>query len=363
MILIPRHRRPAPISRRKFFRSAGAALAAPAIIKATSLGEALAQSSLPATSTVSVSTSAPAQAAGFGLNTLAFLDDFNTGTVVNGTLTSGTTTIDLGETNTPGWNWYTKPQSFPNGADVPSGGGNGGWGLNPTMPYDPGFGVTPSKIDVSNSVMSFTGGTLCTICGAYTMANPTAWHGWVLDGSAGWYVEIYFQFPNGPWTASDGAFPAFFSYMLEFYDGALGPVSSHWFEVDNFEQIGGVCEFNHDHLMVAGNNTSEASGYPKSSSGSADFNFGTNYNLHGTLYIPSTLNAGTGLLARYWNNVQISSQFFSWPSGGDYDESKNGHQLHFLTACNDDSPGQPYGPFNVDWIRIWTASPSSIVRS
>jgi hypothetical protein len=114
----------------------------------------------------------PSQAAAWNLNTLAFCDDFNTGTVVNGTLTSGTTTIDLGETNAAGYNWYTKPNNWPNGGD----GATGGWEF-----VDTGNGITPSKINVSNSILSITGGGPASACAG----SATAWHGWVVNGAVG----------------------------------------------------------------------------------------------------------------------------------------------------------------------------------
>jgi hypothetical protein len=174
-----------------------------------------------------------------------------------------------------------------------------------------------------------------------------------------------FALPNGTWTLSDGAFPAWFNYSLEFYTGSGGN-GMHWLEIDNWEQIGGICGFNHDHQTIANNNSHEASGYPTSSNGSpgpSTSQQGTRYNIHGTLYIPSTLNNGTGFIARYWNNVQISTQYLSWTTGQNYDEGKNLHQIYFLKASYDDSPGQPVGPLNVDWVKVWAASLSAIVRA
>jgi hypothetical protein len=319
------------ISRRKLLRSA---LAAPAIIKATSLGEALALSLPPVTSTVSVSSlgfgypgGVPAIAGANGLNTLVFFDDFNFTFPGSGTV-PGNSTIDINNTGSPGYNWYVNPNTPEAKVD------NCGWLLN-------GWPSTPAnEIVVGNSVLTLglANSSWNNIQTIYTASGGVGnYVGQAFSAAQSFLLEVRMQFSSaGPGT---GAGSALGLYNLELYIGQ----ATQWLEIDFYEASYDLYDGFHYHDFAPGVCTDLVvnQGAPSQDS---------NWHTYDILYLYNSPTSGT--ITRYydgswWNSFTWTSSYYS-----QYAIFSTQHWFFLMRG----GFGGVNSPMAVDWVGLWQAS-------
>ncbi len=286
----------------------------------------------------------PWQAAGF--NTVTLFDDFNS-----------TATIDITNSQAPGFNWYLA-NWFVAGAT--------------STPAD-NFSVSNSILTIGNG----SGGAFPGMVTAFDTGVVNAYKGTVYSG--GGYFEVRMKFNPALSGGSAGGVPNFYGMSIEHIadNNSVslgqwpGQVSgyAHFFELDFFEPLGGSTTTYQTSIhdwggIYSGGNypqniTNGGNNIPQV--GSIDF---TQFHTYGALWV--TQNGATpGRIERYFDDILISSIYYLGPPGspplpntagsftpttpGAADRTYSvldGHHLALLLG------GGLTWPIQVDWVRV-----------
>jgi hypothetical protein len=250
---------------------------------------------------ISPSQGLPPAAAAWNFNRLVFSDEF-----------TSLSTIDVNNTKTAGFKWYTNNQ-FPNSS----------FSQFQTSPATPAadIGISGSVLTITDDVSHISEGL-----------NTCYWNGSAILGttfSGGFYAEVRMSFDPtlGAGGVAWNAWPIYWFWPMSELDGSVGTAS--FTEIDGFEAYPDVpgnatispIMTTHDWIRNAGagnhnnqNTNNHIDTYINLLSG---FHF---YDMHtyGTLWVPSTRNAGQGLFQRYLDNVFINQTHIAATSEVDY---------------------------------------------
>ncbi len=284
----------------------------------SSFGRALPTNAAPVSPLV-----APSQAAAFGLNRLVFQDDF-----------TSLATIDLNNTRAAGFKWYVN-NSFSLATQIPF------------RSYPPTLGSSFSIVNgtvlqtsTGDGLMSLVDNGLGGVYGA-AFAPPFYWE-----------ASVAFN-PND----QAGNHPAFWTMAQEMLLG----VASNWVEFDVFESLGSNQGFSTVHDWINQSQTSNTNNLP----GWGNPPTLTSLNTFGLRVIPTTSNAGTGLIDFYLNNVLLSSNSVTFTTTGPASPGMTGSNYNgILSECNTQHypimfswQGTDIGGHNmlIDWVHVWQA--------
>lgn len=229
--------------------------------------------------TATTTVPAPAQLWSFANRT--FFDDF-----------ASISTIDTANTKAAGFNWYV----------------NNAW-PNAGSPWTTATATQAGDISVSNSVLTLAtdrstfGETLNT---AVSAVNANSYLGTVFTGGA--YFETRFKFNPATALLADASWPAFWSTAVEY----MAQNAAHFGEMDFIEAVPtgtGTVSMNSatlDWTSGSNNHSSNTTGLV-----AADANWHT----YGRLWVPASLNSGTGLLKTYIDGVLVATVQYSATGG------------------------------------------------
>jgi hypothetical protein len=229
----------------------------------------------------------PTQAAAVGFNTLSFHDEF-----------TSLSTIDLANTQAPGFNWYIS-QNWPNAND----------------PYwTSQTPISPTCLSQSGSILNCGGPTpagtsgtqLSTACAQ--LSNPSAYNGNVFTN--GFYAEASMAW-NVP-SAAGVPCPAWWSFSLE---PVINPTFTNYYEIDFFEHFDNTAEPQHfavHQWFAPGSSTLNSNFVQNISSLGLTY---TNQNIYGCRWVPMAQNGGVGKFDYYVNNTLISAASITYSTG------------------------------------------------
>lgn len=269
-------------------------------------------------------------------NNLVFADNF-----------ASSSTVDLSNTKTAGFNWYLN-NSFP----VPAGN---------ILSFINGLAATPS----ANVVVSSNTLTLSNQAGApsYGVALETcAWNGSAVVGNTfgnGFYVDVAISF-DPSLTPAPGQiifWPAIWFVPLTLLNNTIG--SSHWTEPDLFEAFpatstDAICGPNKCQPIMtihdeAGSSLNNQNIFDIGNQFGTGFTFTAQHHFQ-ILWLPPAKNKGTGLWVWYVDGVQVRQETYS-ASGTPYPALAATNAVGALSASDNDKfclfidPGT-YGPPN-----------------
>lgn len=283
--------------------------------------------------------SPPSQATAFGLTTLTFDDDF-----------LSTSTIDLSNTGSPGFNWYLK-QAWPN---IPTSASPwGAWASATT--------TSPSVISLSGSnivLSSEATGNDVVLSTACSASNAQGYNGQVFGGQSAYYefsMATDITNANVQALARD---PIGWGVSIDFLTGA----SNNFCEMDICEIFatgpGTVLPLFAIHDWATNSSTVTANNYNTNFSntlGSPNLN---TLNKYGCRIIVPADNAGTGLVDFYFNNTHLTANSITFsatgPSSGATPSNPNGifnglatQKMVLILSCGLNWPA------SYDYFRVW----------
>lgn len=259
----------------------------------------------------------PAFATSFGFNQVALFDHFDS-----------ISTIDIGATNAPGFNWYLFP------------------------------GQSSSRVTVANSILTITnpGGQGLLLKGAANLGGFGAGKlnsgtvGKLIPGSDGYYAEARIRF--NPAGQPDFAIAFWLADMLAWDFGQVAgqPIASGHPEVDILENLAPPARAHQAYLSwdTNGSVTQFQTAEPPNAGIYSGIDY-SQYHLWGVLYVPPAKNGGTGLIRFYVDR----SQFFSditW-SPGDPIKSVIEVSTAYPIFQND-------FPMDCDYVGVWNSGPT-----
>jgi hypothetical protein len=280
----------------------------------------------------------PAPAATYGLQTLSFLD-----------LCTTLDTVDLSNTKSPAYLWYTN-QAWPNAAI--DGWTASAWNGIQSASAIPGSDITYSNgIVISGNHAPVWGSVLMSAC-----ANGAGYTGSVINMANAAYFEIKMS-ANPAQQNATTAWPAFWTTPIEFFTGS----ATHFMELDILEMFPGTTVdmlFGaHDWDMAAQTNNVNTN---FNSSIVADASVHT----YGTLYLSPSFNGGTGSIQRYMDGTLVSACSFTFSTTGPaspgaspsnpngiFSQIQNQHAVLILAAGSN-------WPMTVQHVAVWQQSAS-----
>jgi hypothetical protein len=257
----------------------------------------------------------------WGFDQLTFFDEFRS-----------LSTVDLDDTRASCFNWYVH-NAWPNSTAA-----NGSpWPkAAPTLRGD--LSISKSGLTIGTDRSGFGEGV------ATAVASGNGFMGTKFSG--GFYAEASFSFDP---TLVDGqhSWPAFWAEPIEF----LVYGANRWVELDFIEQRptpGSPTTLESVMWMAQWQVTSKmgkATGIPNfvAHLGSVDF---TKQHKYGTLWVPSSLNNGTGLVQRYFDGQRLPDLDISYRFDGTFSVLDSQHMIIFLGAG-------PNWPINVRYVKVW----------
>ena len=262
------------------------------------------------------SPSQPAIAATWSYNTLSLWDDF-----------LSPSTIDLGNTCNPGYNWYLS-SAWKSGAQ---------WGSAASALSLNGSILTMNPASNSQSFIANIGYTSAS----NYVGTPIAATGWYMEcncalstltyptntstlGSSHWMNDLKLQIDQN--SASNTGLPLMEVDTFEY--GVLGPTTFDS-SVNQWNTYNAIANHSTTQNYLTGPNY-------------------LNFNRYGQLWVPMAKNSGTGLIQFYFNGAHQAAADVTYTSGNTYsymESSPLGFQM-FLDTCGG-------VPFYVDSVQVW----------
>lgn len=280
-------------------------------------------------------------------------------------------TVDTNNTQVSGYNWYV--QSYFAGSTF----------ANPAPPW---MALTPSDLDISNSILTiktdisgFAEGLISTVDnnvpfasrahplpgdadGPYYSVDPDAFKGWAFKNGA--YIDFAIRFDPVPFETQISPWISVWSTSQAFFSGndqqGISPSNRLYTELDFFEamlwvapQPGGTLAVNdwHNFRPAQGSAFFITNSNDRISIPGVDW---TQWNVLGTFWCPASDNSGTGFVHRYFNGVLLPGATVTW-SPGDIFSSLDTQTMAMILGSGVNHPLQ------VDWVRVTQKSFADLV--